>query len=338
MQRNVLVDRLKGYACFLVLFGHVIMGIRLAGINIPHFFEGMEKFIWSFHVALFMFLSGVVYKETGEWKNKKTKRGFLLYKLCSLGIPYIVFSAVYIGINSFVGQTNNQSTVVDVLYIWETPVAQYWFLYALFFLFVIWTTFSGIIENWIITLIVVVVGYAVPFLGINLGSFEVVFYTALPFGLGTVVDFSSLVKPPRTVKCITVLMHMVVGAVLVVLQKIEDPIMKEVMIVLGIGSSIALISILQKYTLIRRFLDFMNKYSFQIYLLHTIFTAGLRIVLMRMHITSWWIHILIGTVGGIVFSVLAAEIARRIPFLNFFFFPTKYLYTKKHRASKKGEE
>ena len=35
MERNVTVDRLKGYACFLVLFGHVIMGIRLAGRVIP---------------------------------------------------------------------------------------------------------------------------------------------------------------------------------------------------------------------------------------------------------------------------------------------------------------
>ena len=42
MERNVLVDRLKGYACFLVLFGHVIRGIRTAGISVPQFFEGME--------------------------------------------------------------------------------------------------------------------------------------------------------------------------------------------------------------------------------------------------------------------------------------------------------
>ena len=96
MERNVLVDRLKGYACFLVLFGHVIMGIRLAGIDIPGFFVGIEKFIWSFHVALFLFLGGVVYKVTGEWKSKKSKWGFLLYKLYNLGIPYIAFSVIYI--------------------------------------------------------------------------------------------------------------------------------------------------------------------------------------------------------------------------------------------------
>ena len=96
MERNVLVDRLKGYACFLVLFGHVIMGVRVAQVPIPSFFEGLEKFIWSFHVALFLFLSGVVYQVTGGWKGKKTKLGFVGHKLLNLGVPYVVFSAVYI--------------------------------------------------------------------------------------------------------------------------------------------------------------------------------------------------------------------------------------------------
>ena len=131
MERNVLVDRLKGYACFLVLFGHVIRGIRTAGINIPSFFEGLEFFIWSFHVALFLFLSGVVYRLTGEWKHHKTRFGFMLHKLLNLGIPYVVFSVVYISINSLVGEVNTQSSFADILSIWKTPVAQYWFLYAL---------------------------------------------------------------------------------------------------------------------------------------------------------------------------------------------------------------
>ncbi|MBQ7974704.1 MAG: acyltransferase family protein [Clostridia bacterium] len=136
MERNVLVDRLKGYACFLVLFGHVIMGIRLAGVDIPIFFWGMEKFIWSFHVALFLFLSGVVYKMTGEWKGKQSKWKFILYKLYTLGIPYIVFSVVYILINSLVGEANTGFAPSDILYIWKTPVAQYWFCMHCSFCFV----------------------------------------------------------------------------------------------------------------------------------------------------------------------------------------------------------
>ncbi len=331
MERNVLVDKLKGYACFLVLFGHVIMGIRLAGVDVPFYFEGLEKFIWSFHVALFLFLSGVVYKETGEWKSKKTKLGFIAHKLLNLGIPYVVFSAVYIAINSLVGQANTQSSLADILYIWKTPVAQYWFLYALFFLFCIWVCFSGIFKNWLITLLVVGVGYLVPLFGFGWGSFDVVFYSALAFGVGTFVKFSSLAALPVPAKCGVIAAHVTAGVLLVVWGKIEAPFIKEAMVLFGIYASILFISLLQDVKLVAGFLLFVNKYSLQIYLLHTIFTAGVRIALMRFGITAWWIHVLLGTACGLGFSVLAAVIAKKTKVLNLLFFPTKAFKTLKKK-------
>lgn len=329
MERNMLVDRLKGYACFLVLFGHVIMGIRLSGVPIPAFFHGLELFIWSFHVALFLFLSGVVYRETGEWHPKKTKWKFICHKLCNLGIPYVTFSVIYILINSFVGQVNTQSSVGDILHIFTTPVAQYWFLYALFFLFCIWTALSGLLKNWQIALITVAIAYLAPVLGISLGCFAVVFYSALAFGIGTFVKFSVLEKIPAWAKWLVIFSHVAVGVVLIFLQRIEAPLMKELMIVYGIYASILLISMLQTVKPIGRFLLFINRYSFQIYLLHTIFTAGIRIVLIRLNITSWWIHIIVGTLVGLFCSVLAAKIASKVRVLNFFFFPTKAFVKKK---------
>lgn len=332
MERNVLVDKLKGYACFLVLFGHVIMGIRLSGVYIPSFFEGAEKFIWSFHVALFMFLSGVVYKETGEWRTKKTKLNFIVHKLLNLGVPYFVFSTVYILINSFVGQVNTQNSIFDVFSIWKTPVAQYWFLYALFFLFVIWTVLSGILKNWLITILVLLIGYVAPLFGISLGSFDIVFYSGLAFGVGTFVNFSKLNKVPFVIKILVVLAHIATGVALVIFGVIEKPFAKEIMILFGIYSSIMFISLIGNSKILASFLGFINKYSFQIYLLHTIFTAGIRIVLIRVNVTQWWLHIILGTVGGIVFSVLAAIIASKLKFLNFFFFPTKILKLGKEKS------
>lgn len=329
MERNVLVDRLKGYACFLVLFGHVIRGIRTAGIDIPSVFEGVELFIWSFHVSLFLFLSGVVYKLTGEWRNQKTKWKFIIHKLLGLGVPYVVFSSVYILINSLVGGANTQSSLIDILYIWKTPVAQYWFLYALFFLFCIWTALSGILKKWQILLVTVVIGYSVPLLGGTLGCFEVVFYSSLAFGMGTVIDFNLLATSKKWVKWSVVVLHFVIGAWLIVLEKIEVAGIKEFMLLFGIYSSILLISMLQNCKIVARFLDFMNKYSFQIYLLHTIFTAGTRIILCKINVTQWWIHVPVATVCGIAFSVLCAIIAKKTGFLDFFFFPTKVLRKKR---------
>ena len=95
------------------------------------------------------------------------------------------------------------------------------------------------------------------------------------------------------------------------------------MILFGIYASVSFISMFQSIKPVSQFLDFVNKYSFQIYLLHTIFTAGIRIVMVRVNITQWWIHIVGGTIFGLVCSVLVAEIAKKTKFLNFFFFPTQ---------------
>lgn len=328
MERNILVDRLKGYACFLVLFGHVIMGVRLSGVNMPSFFEGLEKFIWSFHVPLFMFLSGVVYKFTNEWKGKKTRHGFIIHKLLNLGIPYAVFSIVYILINSLVGGANNQASLSDILFIWKTPIAQYWFLYSLFVLFFIWTILSKIFKNWQITIIAFGIWYLAYFLKIPLGSFDAALYSALAFGIGTFIDFEKISKPSNLIKYLFVLLHIVAGIICAKFGIIEALGIKEIMLLLGIYASIMLISLLQKLKPFASFLEFMNKYSFQIYLLHTIFTAGIRIVMLRLNITNWAIHIIVGTVFGIGCSVLAAVIARKTKILDFFFFPTKVLKTR----------
>ena len=324
MERNTLVDKLKGYACFLVLFGHVIMGMRNAGVNMPEFFFGLEKFIWSFHVSLFLFLSGVVYRITGEWKSKKTKSAFIIHKLINLGVPYIVFSVVYILINSLSGQANTQSSMQDILNIWKMPVAQYWFLYALFFLFCIWTILSLILKNWQTTLIVALSGYIVPALGGSFGSFDVVVYSALAFGLGTcITDITRFAKTSVRNKLMVIIAHILTGVIVIRVGWIEQPFVKEIMMLMGIYSSILFISLLENIKPVAAFWDFMNKYSFQTYLLHTIFTAGIRIVLLRMGIAQWWLHILAGCIGGIVFSTLAAVISNKLKLTDILFFPTK---------------
>lgn len=119
------------------------MGIRKAGISTPKSMVFVEEYIWTFYVPLFMFLSGYVYRLTGGWEAKGTRKKFLLHKLCNLGIPYFVFSSIYILINRVTSGVNNSSSISDILMLWRTPVAQYWFLYALFILFVIWSIIPG---------------------------------------------------------------------------------------------------------------------------------------------------------------------------------------------------
>jgi fucose 4-O-acetylase-like acetyltransferase len=52
MVRLQYIDRLKGLAIILVVMGHII------GFSQPE--DGINTFIYTFHMPLFMFLSGLV--------------------------------------------------------------------------------------------------------------------------------------------------------------------------------------------------------------------------------------------------------------------------------------
>ena len=336
-ERDKLVDCLKGYACFLVVFGHVIMGIRKAGIDVPFFSEYIEKFIWTFHVPLFMFLSGYVYRLTGEWKGKGSRIKFIGHKLLNLGIPYFVFSTVYIGINSFVPGVNNQAKLSDILTLWyKTPTSQYWFLYALFVLFVYWTILSIFLSNWQITVALYVVGYILIVFDISLGTLGFGIPYAISFGIGTTVQSLVIDKWDLKKKLILIILQVIIVGLFIWTKMTGKNIIDDVEEILGISASIALISILIKSNIIKKVLLFINTYSFPIYLLHTIFTAGLRIALNKIGIKYYWIHVLGGMLFGIAIPVICGKISNKIIIFDFFFYPSRSIKRLKREKEREN--
>ncbi|WP_026497692.1 acyltransferase family protein [Butyrivibrio sp. WCD2001] len=324
-KRDYLVDCLRGYACLLVVLGHVILGIRNASIDapLPNLELWSEYVLWSFHVALFMFLSGYVYKITGQWHGKGSRIKFILHKLLNLGIPYFFISSIYILINSVISGTNHDSKISDILYLWKTPVAQYWFIYGLFFLFLFWVVLSTVLND-IATLfallaiigILHITGLSLPF-----GGQAIAFL--LVFGLGVCLPQMYLDKVNMITKVLIILVHLVIISVFFINQEISFYGLRELKQVLGIAASISIISIFMCNNNIKSFLLFIAKYSFPIYLLHTIFTAGFRVVLKKCGITMYSVHLIIGLLAGIICPIIIAKITNTNAFLDFFFYPSK---------------
>lgn len=324
-ERNQLVDMLKGYACFLVVFGHVIMGIRKSmGGTVPACMITVENFIWTFHVALFMFLSGYVYHLNGDWKSKNNAGKFILHKLFNLGVPYLVFSSFYILINCIMSSSvNTEFKLIDILYLWKTPVAQYWFIYALFWLFVIFSLAGVWMKNWQITCCLAVIKIVFSLLQINAGSFSGALNMCLAFGVGASIQKIKIESTKWPVKACCIIVHIV--SVLLILRTPLDVLWigSQIEAFIGIVGSIALISLLSHLDVIKRFLLWICKYSFPIYLLHTIFTSGIRIVLFKFGIRTYGIHVICGLVLGIILPFFTACIFDRFKPLNFFFYPSK---------------
>lgn len=76
--RNRIIDIAKGIAIFLVIFGHIT--------HVPE----IRQYIWSFHIPLFFFISGVLIK-TNKCQNFTR---YLGKKSIQLLIPYLIFYIV----------------------------------------------------------------------------------------------------------------------------------------------------------------------------------------------------------------------------------------------------
>ncbi|MBO5136214.1 MAG: acyltransferase family protein [Clostridia bacterium] len=115
MKRNISIDVLKGIGIILVVFGHLNPCIYL------------EKWIYSFHMFLFFFLSGYVFKKkTSLGEQFKTSTKTLL-------LPYAFWNAVAIIFSLLMGEYTFTQGIEKMFFLngvsWNAPV---WFLVVLF--------------------------------------------------------------------------------------------------------------------------------------------------------------------------------------------------------------
>ena len=133
MNRIVFLDIAKAICIILVVVGHYMPD------NSPMWYVMLNKVIYTFHMPLFMFVSGYVYIAT---KKDISYGSFLMKKVKRLMIPYFTTSVIVITIKllaqnfMFVEHPVTLLSFFEILYL---PVAGYflWFIWALWWMFVI---------------------------------------------------------------------------------------------------------------------------------------------------------------------------------------------------------
>lgn len=72
-------------------------------------------------------------------------------------------------------------------------------------------------------------------------------------------------------------------------------------------------------------MEFLAKYTMPIFLMHTLFAASLRSMLMKIEISNAMVHVLLGLGISFAGSIIAAWIMNKIKWLEFFLYPNKFL-------------
>jgi fucose 4-O-acetylase-like acetyltransferase len=128
-KRNYNVDIIKGLAIFLVIFGHSIQYYSQR-YNINFFSNPIFKFIYTFHMPLFMFISGYLFYLTiNKYKalkiiQKKARELLIpLLSFCLIGFIFIIYNLeVKQGINDVYVYINNFTNLL---------FTGYWFIWIL---------------------------------------------------------------------------------------------------------------------------------------------------------------------------------------------------------------
>ena len=128
--RDAWVDYAKAIGIVLVVYGHVARGVFNAGIpmDLP-LYERVDSIIYSFHMPLFFFLSGIFFFHS---LHRRGPAALAANKMDTILYPYILWSLIQGLTEVWLSRyTTGQVTLTEVLSLWD-PRAQFWFLYALF--------------------------------------------------------------------------------------------------------------------------------------------------------------------------------------------------------------
>ncbi|MBY0579675.1 MAG: acyltransferase family protein [Burkholderiales bacterium] len=310
------VDVAKGIGIILVVYGHVARGLFHAGIYQDQTsFDLIDKIIYSFHMPLFFFLSGIFCISSFEKRGMK----LVFNKIDTVFYPYILWSliqgSVEIAMSNFTNQHVSPESLLAIL--WQ-PRAQFWFLYTLFFVFLLNTgvlfmlkRLAPLKKTWplILMAIAVILTICKPLMP-ALFLFQSIADYDIYFSFGTIFWFLNKgaidIKALLPLALLFIVMQYAVfftGAIILEQQL-------TVILLASIGI-LTVIGIAQR----SRFFSVLGLYSMEIYLMHVIFGSGMRILVQKgLAVEALLPHLIMGTLAGVLLPILATRWIHNIRF------------------------
>lgn len=334
------VDYIKAFACFLVALGHLLQSLQKSNIdNNMGITSYIIEFIYLFHMPLFMCVSGFLYCKGKRKISFESYKEFELKKIINLSVPYFTFYLLYLAINIiFSNSVNSPKGIEELFGVINNPMPPYWFLYALLSIFILIPIIEWILKKDKIVFVFLAILKIISIFWKSKIYFITSFMSyAIYFYFGIFINEQVKNKGNKVVllNIILLALYIVVSLFYYNYKKHFTSIfVTTINIIFAITGILVFIECFKMCNKCR-ILDTFKKYTFQIYLTHTIFAAGIRIILIKLGITDYFIHFAFGITASIYMPVLMGMISDKIKYTNIFFFPIKTIKELKERKDKK---
>jgi fucose 4-O-acetylase-like acetyltransferase len=327
--RILWIDYAKAIGIVLVVYGHVADGVMKAGIidDLPIHSISLS-FIYTFHIPLFFFLSGLFFFSS---LDKKGGRGLLRNKLAVLIYPFVIWSLIDGGLGVALSEfTNRNTSWADVFSMFWVPRGQFWFLYTLFMVFALSIPVFAKLPRPYYFLILCIAGILYVFKNIvppifpwdTIANNWVFFVFGICFNQTKIFISKNnrIIFPLSLSVFLWSQWYFHFDLRLLSINADANGLALFVAIV-AIVFIVSLCMALSRFQI--KPLSLVGAYSLEIFLMHVIAGSGFRIILMNVfgvHDAST--HLILGTVAGIGIPLTVASILKRAN-IQFLFTPVR---------------
>lgn len=244
-------------------------------------------------------------------------------KALALGVPYVTFSTV-----TWVLKTIFSSSVIDQIGgLGETlllhPTSPYWYLYALFFIFLVTLTFSTVKVATIELAVAIVAKVYILTGGIGIYAVSIVLTNEIWFVLGMYICILNVQLREKILQGIVIGLAFLGLSIAVYIAGVKN---LAVSFALGLMACISVIHLVATYEeKTGKVMRFLAKYTMPFFLMHTQFAASLRSILMKIGVTNVAVHVVLGLGISFVGPIVAACVMDKTKWLAFFCIPKRLL-------------
>lgn len=328
--REAWPDAVKIFACVLVVLSHFSQSMVKSGFMEPGALYGwFQMTAYTFQVPLFFVCSGYLYERFSAVDSPASWWLNVRKKALALGVPYFFFSLVTLGLKLLAGDAVNnvEAGVVEALFL--HPISPYWFLYTLFLIFLITPT-AGSRRG-----AVVLLGLS----GMAMAAYIGGACSSMPYFVSSVAAnwlwfvggmcLSSLGWLCRLGRVSTLVGAMFLPLSVAVFALgpggMAGGCAKLLVGVLACVGTVSACKFLFPDGKPHPVAERLSVWTMPVYLMHTIFAAGVRVLIVRMGVTSAAVHIAVGLVASFVGPVLAITVMDKLKPLDFFMYPNRYV-------------